>query len=167
MLFDILKQATTFGEEKVRETIYRAFAEIAVMYYNYINTQLGMMWDITLATINTDTPTVCCQAIEFWSSIADAELRRADHPTPNMIVGEYTAIAAPMLVPLLLQNLHKYDLEDDQWNLHKACSTTLGNVAALTKNLAIDGILQYVEANIGHQEPTYRESAVVLFGNVL
>jgi hypothetical protein len=68
-----------------------------------------MMWDISFHTINNDEQNVACQVIEFWSAIADVEIMRIYNLThvSNMAVGRYTKIAAPMLTPLLLANLHE------------------------------------------------------------
>ena len=169
MLFGILKSCTEFNDERVREIAFRAFAEISLQYYDFIESELGTMWDVTCNSITNDTPKVAVQAIEFWSSIADVETSRKEQNPQAFIQSNksYVKMAAGMLTPILLANIHKYDEDDDEWNLHKACSTTLGNIAYLTENMVLDQMLQYVENNIQSPEPHLRESAIVLFGSIL
>lgn len=58
MLFEILKSCTTFHDERVREIAFRAFAEISLQYYDYIESELGTMWEVTCASITNDSAKV-------------------------------------------------------------------------------------------------------------
>lgn len=127
MLLQILSAATTFADERVREIAFRAFSEIAMLYYEYLADHIGTLWDLTSKTIVSDSERVAVQAIELWNAIADAEANKKENDPNAFAMGNsYIRTAAAHITPILLANLHRYEEDDEEWNLHKSCSTTLG-----------------------------------------
>jgi len=89
-----------------------------------------MLWEMTATTITNDSPRVAVQAIEVWNSIADQEAHKQENDPQAFAAGQsYISTAALHITPILLANLHRYEDDDEEWNLHKACSSTLGTIA--------------------------------------
>jgi len=59
------------------------------------------------------------------------------------------------------------DDDEDDWNLSMAAGTCLSLTAQCVADDCVTPVIQFVEANIRHQEWQYREASVMAFGSIL
>mmetsp|Transcript_178 Transcript_178/g.152 ORF Transcript_178/g.152 Transcript_178/m.152 type:complete len:533 (+) Transcript_178:921-2519(+) len=75
--------------------------------------------------------------------------------------------AAPILIPIILENIIRGDFEEDDWDLHKSCGLLLSLVAQLTNDKFIDAPIQFIKANANSSDWKCKASACMALGMIL
>lgn len=86
--------------EEIRVTAMQTLVEIGRQEYEYIENYFTKICEVTAYAAKTDEQTVGAQGIEFWTSLAEEELRRTQK---NGLVKNYIATCNTDLVDLLVQ----------------------------------------------------------------
>lgn len=81
----------------------------------------------------------------------------------------FARIATPEVVPVLLELLTKQDEDaaDDEYNVSRAAYQCLQLYSARVQGLVIGHVLQFVEANLRHENWRLRDAAVSAFGAIM
>lgn len=167
-------EATQASEMKIRERAFECFATIADLYYDKLQPYVETIFNLSLGAISKDDVAVGMQAIELWNTICDTEVNLlADIEDGDADVSDYlklTEVAAPSIVPLLLQCMTKQEEdaeEDDVWNIAMAAATLLEGVARTIENNVVPLVLPFITENINNANWRLREAALMAFGMIL
>lgn len=151
---------------EIRSQAFQVLCEIASMYYDYIGGNLNDLGTVTYSAIKQDVEKVALMAIEFWNVIGDIEKARQESDDSTPVRG-YIHTAADSLTPLLLENIVKFEEDDDEWNLHKACGTTLAVVVSIVGDRVVDLTAVFVMSEIHSADPKKKISAALVLGSIL
>ena len=97
---------------EIRKEAMMIICDILSLYYDFLDTNLIELGNLTYTIIKNDHPNVAIYAVEFWNQAADEEsdrLRYGEKPCKG-----YIATAATSLVPLLLEKIHLIDTDTDE-----------------------------------------------------
>jgi len=123
-----------------------------------------------------DNHNVALQAVEFWSTICEVELDieeeneySASDGTPPRVNYKFAANALKEIIPVLLWLLTKKDEDEDEddWNISMAAATCIQLLASVCRDDIVGQVVQFVEANIKHQDWRFRDAAVMAFGSIM
>ena len=98
---------------EIRKESISVIDDIAYFYYDFIETDLMDLGNLTYNIIRTDEIPVALFAIEFWNILADIEAERIANKIPHK---SFIFTAATTLVPILLEKVHIFDDDDDDDN---------------------------------------------------
>lgn len=71
----VVCETTQCEDANVRKAAYEAIWTIATLYYDRLQTYMQPLFQLTLRTIREDQEDVALNAMEFWSSLCDEEVR--------------------------------------------------------------------------------------------
>eukprot|EP00428_Durinskia_dybowskii_P064152 CAMPEP_0170368380 /NCGR_PEP_ID=MMETSP0117_2-20130122/7427_1 /TAXON_ID=400756 /ORGANISM="Durinskia baltica, Strain CSIRO CS-38" /LENGTH=852 /DNA_ID=CAMNT_0010623045 /DNA_START=84 /DNA_END=2642 /DNA_ORIENTATION=+ len=167
-------EASQSPEVKIRERSFECFASIADLYYNHLQPYIETIFQLSLTAIKTDSPTVGLMAIELWNTICDQEINIIADIEDGVVEAntllKLTAVAAPSLVPLLLENMTKQEEDaddDDSWNISMAAATLLESIARTLEDAVVDMVLPFITQNISNPNWRLKEAALMAFGMIL
>ena len=153
------------SDVRLRVLAFQALCEIALLYYDFIGSNLSDIWTATFNAMTRDEENVAVLAVEFWNSVADIERAREMTGKPSM---HYVSQAANTLLPVLLGGISKYRANDeDEWTLRKSSATNLTLLALLTRDTVVDPCMEYVTAHIMAPDWQEKASAALVFGSIL
>ena len=150
---------------EIRKESMMIICDLITYYYDYIDTNLIELGALTYNSIRSNDLDVSIFAIEFWNQAADEEANRLfmqDKPCKN-----YISTAASTLVPLLLEKIHFFEQDQDDWNLHKACATTLTSISLIIHDAILPLVGDYITNYIKSPDYKYKTSAAVIIGSVV
>lgn len=163
--------------EKVRTTALQCIVQIASLYYEKLSQYMQKIFSITLESIKKESPEICLQAIEFWSTVCEEEIEieveneeaaemkiETTRQSQNFIRG-----ALKYLVPLLAETLSKQEDEpdEDNWTPAMAAGACLSLVAECVCDEIVPVIMPFIEQNITNPNWKFREAATLAFGAIL
>mmetsp|Transcript_32889 Transcript_32889/g.47518 ORF Transcript_32889/g.47518 Transcript_32889/m.47518 type:complete len:856 (+) Transcript_32889:71-2638(+) len=165
-------EATQSTEIKIRERAFECFATVADLYYEKLQPYVETMFNLSTGAIQNDQQSVGIQAIEFWNTVCDREIEVLEEleQDPSATYLKLTAVAAPTLVPLLLQNMTKQvedSDEDDAWNISMSAATCLESVSQVIQNTVVDMVIPFVTTNIISPDWRLKEASIMAFGMIL
>jgi len=167
-------EATTCSDVRVRIAAFEVLVGIAENYYEYMQTYIEAVYGLTVKAAKEDQSEVGLQAIEFWSTICEEELGRADAiecGETDVKIFNFIGTALGALVPMLLEQLTKQEDDQDEdenaWNLAMAGGTCLGLVSQLVRDPVVDQVMAFIQGNIRSGEWRQREAATFAFGAIL
>lgn len=164
IIVSLVCQCCQFSELKVRMTAFQTLCEMVSLYYEYLDQHLNELGNVTYIAIQQDDPRVAVLAIEFWNCVADIERDKLE--TRNTIKN-FTVTAAGSLVPLLLANISKFEEFDEEWNLHRACGSTLQAVALVTGDSQVDACYNFILGNASQHDWKLKNCAALVIGSIL
>ena len=166
IILDVLYRLCAHPSCEIRKESLSIICDIAYYYYDYIESDLIALGTLTYSMINNDEISVSIIGIEFWNIIGDIELERIEANKPYK---GYVATAAASLISILLQKVHIFDenIDENEWNLHKACGTALGNISIIIKDPVIDLVYSYIQKNLTSENWKLQRSATLAFGSIL
>jgi len=94
------------------------------------------------------------QGIEFWTTIAEVEIGRLEKQGQILnLVAQYK----DFLIKLLLDCISNVQIDDEddaeeEWGVNLASGCCLVKVSLLLKNDVLPSVVQFVQANIMHEE---------------
>lgn len=167
-------EATQSTETKIRERSFECFSVIADLYYDKLQPYVETIFQLSVAAIGNDDPKVGIQAIELWNTICDQEINLIEDIEDGTVEAsellKLTALAAPTLVPLLLQNMTKQEEDaddDDSWTISMAAATLVEGIARTIQDTIVDLVLPFVTQNISNGNWRLKEAALMAFGMIL
>ncbi|KAI3496956.1 hypothetical protein L1887_39334 [Cichorium endivia] len=132
-IMEVICQKAKDKDPPVRKAAFECLVSIASTYYEFLEPYMITLFEITTDGFKDEEKSVAIQAITFWSSICEEEIKRQDIKSreirdshPHLLLIQQTR---HQLVGLLLQTLLKQDHEDDIWSLSMAAGTCLGLIA--------------------------------------
>ena len=167
-------EATTCADVRVRIAAFEVLVGIAENYYEYMQAYIEAVYGLTVKAAKEDQSEVGLQAIEFWSTICEEELGRADAiecGETDVKIFNFIGTALGALVPMLLEQLIKQEDDQDEdenaWNLAMAGGTCLGLVSQLVRDPVVEQVMAFIQGNIRSGEWRQREAATFAFGAIL
>lgn len=171
-----------FPEVRVREVGFKCLVQIADTYYSLIGQFMEYITKLTMETLQKDEESVCFQAIELWSTIAEqeADLRAEEEEEeeemeaggahePSQKSLKITEHFAKVLVPALLPCLTKQSDEpgDDTWNVAKAAGSCLLLMAQAIGDAIVPLVFPFIRGNFNAAKWRMKDAAIVTFGLIL
>lgn len=147
---------------RVREAAFECLGNIANEFYRYLSPYMEKLFTLTSTAIAADAEEVKKMAIEFWSSVFEAELEE-EH---SLQIG---ANVVGALVPLLLTALtQQTDIDDDEeendeWDVAAAGQICLQALADDVEIVLVDHVMPFVTANI-QGNWRQKDAAIFAFG---
>ena len=154
-------------EELIRAESFKLMIDIVNQYYDYVGTFLSGLGRVTFQAVTQDVSKVSLLALEVWNQIGDVELDRKENASAESPSRNYMGSALTDLLRLLLENIHKVESDEDEWDMNKACASVLSVLTQLTEDKAIDPALVYIENNIKKTEWQLRKASLMVIGSIL
>jgi len=164
------------GDEglKVRELAYQCVCTVGELYYDFLEPYIQEIYRISMDTITKDDPEVGIQAIEFWSTVARAEIDRNEDLEDGVdpaevrhlhIMKKVTAVIVPVMLELFSKQ--EEDIDDDDWSLDAAAHVFLENLSVCVGDDVVPIVLPYVQQHINSSKWNFRDAAVTAFGFIM
>jgi len=155
----------------IRKTSFECLVKIAELYYDTLDDIImSHIFELTVTAIRQDEEVVALQAIEFWSTIAEEELRLVDEVNPTSRLNHFIPKASEHLCPVIFECLMQQEelQDDDTWNKATAAGTCLDLLAECAPNQILKHVIPFVEKNIADETNwRAREAAIMAFGSIL
>jgi len=165
MLMTVVCEATQSQDPKVRKAAWECVARVVELFYPHLEQgYMDALYPMTVGAITKDSDEVAMMAVEFWSTLCEAELETEE----DQCFG-YMAKAMPHLMATLLSTLEKQNEDggEDDWNLAASAAVCIGLVANVCEDKVVDHVLPYVSASAQLPEWRKREAAIMAFGSIL
>jgi len=160
--------------QKVRELAYQCLCTVGELYYEFLEPYIQEIYRISMETITKDDPEVGIQAIEFWSTVARAEIDRNDDLADGVDPAEVRHLyimtkVTTVIVPIMLELFSKQeeDIDDDDWSLDAAAHVFLENLAVCVGDGLVPIVLPFVQQHINSPKWNFRDAAVTAFGFIM
>ncbi|CAM0958058.1 unnamed protein product [Alopecurus aequalis] len=176
---NVMEQICDTAVSQEVEIIHAAFeclVAIASTYYMHLNPYMQTILNLTANAVKGGEESVALQAIEFWSTVCDEEIKLQEDyegsDDANSSVNYcFIEKALPILVPMLLETLLNqqecHDRADNVWNIFTSGAKCLGLIARTVGDAIVPLVMPFVEANITNQDCHCREAATFAFGSIL
>jgi importin subunit beta-1 len=132
-------------------------AEIIRLYYNYIDSNINEITDLTFKIMKEDCEEVGTLAIEVWCSICEEEieLKKNGEECKNYAQTIFKELLALMLNLLNDEHIDEDD-ENSNWNRSTAAGCCLHLMAQNVGDAIIKDVINFVEGKIG-EEATWQD----------
>lgn len=166
IILDVLIQLCAHPSNEVRRESLSILCDIGYVYYDYIESDLMALGNVTYNAIRNDEISVALVGMEFWNLIGDIEVDREEVKSGHR---GYIQTASVTLTGILLEKIQIFDenSDDSEWNMHKACGSVLGNIALLIRDQVVNLIIPYISENLNSANWKLRRSAALVFGSIL
>lgn len=148
-LINLLCDSCSNRNLHIRVAILQVICDVAAIYYDYIETSLIQLGNLTYNAIRQDELQPALLGIEFWNIIGDIERANLDAGQP---IRGYIKTAAESLIPMLLEKISAFEEDDDEWNLHKASATTIAAIAPIIGDKIVELSASYVQREISSSD---------------
>lgn len=74
-IMEMIISSAQSPDKEIRYFSVQCLVRTAEFYYQYLAPYFDSIWKVTFTIIKNDDPEVAQQAIEFWSSLCDVELK--------------------------------------------------------------------------------------------
>ncbi|KAL3654892.1 hypothetical protein CASFOL_000678 [Castilleja foliolosa] len=170
-IMKVICDAAMAKEKEIRQAAFECLVYIAYPYYEVLEPYMQRIFEVTSNAIKGDEEAVALQAVEFWSSICDAETELQDYEDSSIPNSHFIEKSLSTLVPMLLDTLFKQDedqvQEDGIWNLAMAGSDCLSLVAWTVKDAVVPLVMPFLDVNISKSDWRSRVAAIYAFGSIL
>ncbi|KAJ1511563.1 karyopherin beta [Coelomomyces lativittatus] len=132
---------------------------------------------ITMQSMQSDDESIVLQAIEFWSSVCEREIKITDAETEAYELKTPCSVKClgfahqicKDLVPVLFWFLTQQDedMDEDEWSPAMAASTCLNLLSQCVGPEIVTYALPLIEQHLRNSDWHHREAAVMLFGCIL
>ena len=164
VLINLLAQCCCSESAPVQVLALRVFCEIAVLFYEFIESNLMDIARVTYSLIKSATEDVGLLAAEFWNLIADIEAELSQRLRPSK---GYIKQAANSLVPLLLEKVYLDTLDEDEWNFQNASLRILTSISIIIRNLIFEVVGGFIAENLKSEDLRKKNSAVMVIGSIV
>ena len=154
------------GEESIRIESFKLLIDIVSNYYDFVGNFLQELGRLTFQAVRQDNTKVALLALEVWNQLGDIELDRKENVSESPSRGYFTTAATDLLT-LLLENIHKVQSDDDEWDVNKACASVLNVLIQITEDKVMDNALYYITTNLQKPEWQLRQSSLMVIGSIL
>lgn len=166
-------EATQGTGEELQSAAFGCLAKIMHHYYEFMKPYMEQaLFSLTVTGMNSEFDAVQCMAIEFWSTISEAEYDMQLEESEG-VGGQqsfrFVTMALSQVLPPILRLLVKEDEDqaEDDWNVVMAAGTCVELMAKAAKDAVLDITMAFVAPNIQSANWAEREAAVMAFGSVL
>ncbi len=171
-------EATQSTDLRTRVVSYECIATIVTLYYEYLQEYMETLCNLTFTAVTSDQAEVGLQALEFWSSMCDAEMDLIDELHYAQLEGNiesvipchrYVEAVLATLIPILTETLKQQeeDQDEDSWNLSMAAATCLALVSQTVGNACVPLTMDFITRNINDENWRPKEAAIMAFGSIL
>jgi hypothetical protein len=156
-IMDKLFLALQNPNEDVRVTAMQTLVEMGRQEYESVEFYFPKICEVTANAANNDEQSVGAQGIEFWTSLAEVELKRIKK---NGLVKNYISQCSTQLVELLVNGTMRVGIDDDdeegdEWGVALSSGCCLDKVAQLVKGDIMEPVIKFVSQNI--QAPAWKQ----------
>ncbi|KAF5017430.1 hypothetical protein F66182_10643, partial [Fusarium sp. NRRL 66182] len=175
-IMQVVCEATQADDSRIQQGAFGCLNRIMGLYYENMRFYMEKaLFGLTILGMKSDDEDVAKLAVEFWSSVCEeeisieddnAQVESSDQMRPFY---NFARVAANEVVPVLLLLLTKQDEDatDDEYNLSRASYQCLQLYAQAVGATIISPVLQFVEANLRHEDWHNRDAAVSAFGAIM
>lgn len=160
--------------QRVRELAYQCLCTVGDLYYEFLEPYIQEIYNLSMEAIRSDESDVGIQAIEFWSTVARAEIERNEDLADGVPVAEVRHLyimkkVTGVITPIMLELFTKQeeDIDDDEWSLDAAAHVFLENLAVCVGDDVVPIVLPFVQQHINSPKWNFRDAAVTAFGFIM
>ncbi|KAF4471793.1 hypothetical protein FALBO_1304 [Fusarium albosuccineum] len=175
-IMQVVCEATQADDSRIQQGAFGCLNRIMALYYENMRFYMEKaLFGLTILGMKSEDEDVAKLAVEFWSTVCEeeisieddnAQVESSDQMRPFY---NFARVAANEVVPVLLLLLTKQDEDatDDEYNLARAAYQCLQLYAQAVGATIISPVLQFVEANLRHDDWHNRDAAVSAFGAIM
>ncbi|KAM5348791.1 hypothetical protein ACJ41O_008614 [Fusarium nematophilum] len=175
-IMQVVCEATQADDSRIQQGAFGCLNRIMALYYENMRFYMEKaLFGLTILGMKSSDEDVAKLAVEFWSTVCEeeisieddnAQVESSDQMRPFY---NFARVAANEVVPVLLLLLTKQDEDatDDEYNLSRASYQCLQLYAQAVGATIITPVLQFVEANLRHEDWHNRDAAVSAFGAIM
>ena len=175
-IMQVVCEATQAEDSRIQQGAFGCLNRIMALYYENMRFYMEKaLFGLTILGMKSDDEDVAKLAVEFWSTVCEEEIAIEDdnaqvesseqmRPFYN-----FSRVATNEVVPVLLGLLTKQDEDaaDDEYNTSRAAYQCLQLYAQAVGAAIIPPVIQFVEANLRHEDWHNRDAAVSAFGAIM
>lgn len=175
-IMQVVCEATQATDSRIQQGAFGCLNRIMALYYDNMRFYMEKaLFGLTILGMKSDDEDVAKLAVEFWSTVCEEEIAIEDdnaqvesseqmRPFYN-----FSRVATNEVVPVLLTLLTKQDEDasDDEYNISRAAYQCLQLYAQSVGAAIIPPVIQFVEANLRHEDWHNRDAAVSAFGAIM
>lgn len=166
-IVQLISSGCTNSDDQVRIESFKLLLDVVNHYYDYVTSFLVELGRVTFQAVRQDELRVALLALEVWNSLGDIEAERKESPSPEFPPRGYMNAAVNDLIVLLLENMHRVQSEEDEWDINKACASVLTVLTQVTEDKVMDPCLEFIEKNIMSNVWQMRQAALMVIGSVV
>ncbi|KAF4973036.1 hypothetical protein FZEAL_9433, partial [Fusarium zealandicum] len=175
-IMQVVCEATQADDSRTQQGAFGCLNRIMALYYDNMRFYMEKaLFGLTILGMKSEDEDVAKLAVEFWSTVCEeeisieddnAQVESSDQMRPFY---NFARVAANEVVPVLLLLLTKQDEDatDDEYNLSRAAYQCLQLYAQAVGQTIVAPVLQFVEANLRHEDWHNRDAAVSAFGAIM
>eukprot|EP00051_Salpingoeca_urceolata_P028386 m.486569 g.486569 ORF g.486569 m.486569 type:complete len:883 (+) comp24499_c0_seq1:219-2867(+) len=175
LIMQVVCECTQVPDVAIQAKALECLVRIMSLYYSLMGQYMApALFPITLKAMESGTPEVVLQGIEFWSNVCDEEIELEIQleecaPNPPPMASQHYMQGAlshvlPVVVKLLAQQTEHDD--EDEWTVSKAAAVCVSCIAQLTKNSVFEFVMPFVQGNIANPNWQFRDAALMAFGSL-
>lgn len=175
-IMQVVCEATQADDSRIQQGAFGCLNRIMALYYENMRFYMEKaLFGLTILGMKSSDEDVAKLAVEFWSTVCEEEIAIEDdnaqvesseqvRPFYN-----FSRVATNEVVPVLLSLLTKQDEDaaDDEYNISRAAYQCLQLYAQAVGAAIIQPVIQFVEANLRHEDWHNRDAAVSAFGAIM
>ncbi|KAK4133361.1 ARM repeat-containing protein [Trichocladium antarcticum] len=175
-IMQVVCEATQAEDSRIQQGAFGCLNRIMALYYENMRFYMEKaLFGLTILGMKSEDEDVAKLAVEFWSTVCEEEIAIEDdnaqvesseqmRPFYN-----FSRVATNEVVPVLLGLLTKQDEDaaDDEYNISRAAYQCLQLYAQAVGAAIIPPVIQFVEANLRHEDWHNRDAAVSAFGAIM
>jgi importin subunit beta-1 len=175
-IMQVVCEATQAQDSRIQQGAFGCLNRIMALYYENMRFYMEKaLFGLTILGMKSEDEDVAKLAVEFWSTVCEeeiaieddnAQVESSDQMRPFY---SFARVATNEVVPVLLGLLTKQDEDasDDEYNISRAAYQCLQLYAQAVGSSIIAPVLQFVEANLRHEDWHHRDAAVSAFGAIM
>lgn len=175
-IMQVVCEATQAEDSRIQQGAFGCLNRIMALYYENMRFYMEKaLFGLTILGMKSDDEDVAKLAVEFWSTVCEEEIAIEDDNSQVESSEQmrpfynFARVATNEVVPVLLGLLTKQDEDasDDEYNISRAAYQCLQLYAQAVEAAIIPPVIQFVEANLRHEDWHNRDAAVSAFGAIM
>lgn len=175
-IMQVVCEATQADDSRIQQGAFGCLNRIMALYYENMRFYMEKaLFGLTILGMKSDDEDVAKLAVEFWSTVCEEEINIEDDNAQVESSDQmrpfynFSRVATNEVVPVLLGLLTKQDEDaaDDEYNISRAAYQSLQLYAQAVGAAVIQPVIQFVEANLRHEDWHHRDAAVSAFGAIM
>jgi importin subunit beta-1 len=175
-IMQVVCEATQAEDSRIQQGAFGCLNRIMALYYEHMRFYMEKaLFGLTILGMKSTDEDVAKLAVEFWSTVCEeeiaieddnAQVESSDQMRPLYF---FSRVATNEVVPVLLGLLTQQDEDaaDDEYNISRAAYQCLQLYAQSVGATIIPPVIQFVEANLRHENWHNRDAAVSAFGAIM
>ncbi|PSS21956.1 hypothetical protein M430DRAFT_57350 [Amorphotheca resinae ATCC 22711] len=175
-IMQVVCEATQAPDTRIQQGAFGCLNRIMALYYELMRFYMEKaLFGLTIMGMKSEEEDVAKLAVEFWSTVCEEEIAIEDDNSQVERVDQmrpfyhFCQVATNEVVPVLLTLLTKQDEDagDDEYNISRAAYQCLQLYAQAVRQIIIQPVLSFVEANLHHEDWHHRDAAISAFGAIM